>query len=79
MTSKDKKQWQRDTMEPSVQRFPERRNKFQTDSGLDIDSIYSPEDLPDEPNNYKKKSGAQDAHEAIRQPSVNLHPDQARE
>ena len=45
MPSKDKKQWQRDTLEPAVRRFPERREKFQTDSGLDIDSLYSPEDL----------------------------------
>ena len=44
-----------------------------------IPKFYSPEDLPDEPNNYKTKSGAQDAHEAIRPTSVNLHPDQARE
>ncbi|PKB71872.1 MAG: methylmalonyl-CoA mutase [SAR202 cluster bacterium Io17-Chloro-G6] len=45
MPSKDKKQWQRETLEPSVKRFPERREKFQTDSGLAIDSLYSPEDL----------------------------------
>ena len=45
MSSKDKKQWQRDTLEPAVKKFPERRAKFQTDSGLDIDSLYSPEDL----------------------------------
>ena len=45
MPSKDKKQWQRDTLEPAVRRFPERREKFQTDSGLDIDSLYRPEDL----------------------------------
>ena len=45
MPSKDKKQWRRETLEPAVERFPERRDKFQTDSGIDIDSLYSPEDL----------------------------------
>ena len=45
MPSKDKGQWQRETLEPAVKRFPERREKFQTDSGLAIDPLYSPEDL----------------------------------
>ena len=45
MPSKDKKQWYRDTLEPAVKKFPERRDKFQTDSGLAIDPLYSPEDL----------------------------------
>ena len=44
-----------------------------------IPKFYSPEHLPDEPNTYKTKSGAQDAHEAIRPTSVALHPDQAKE
>ena len=52
MPSKDKKQWQRDTLGPVVKRFPERRDKFQTDSGLDIDSLYSPEDLESQGVDY---------------------------
>ena len=52
MPSKDKKQWQRDTLEPVVKRFPERRDLFQTDSGLDIDSLYSPEDLESQGLDY---------------------------
>ncbi len=57
MPSKDKKQWQRDTLEPAVRRFPERREKFQTDSGLDIDSLYSPEDLQFQGSNYDNDLG----------------------
>jgi DNA topoisomerase-1 len=44
-----------------------------------IARLYSPEYLPDKPNTYKIKSGAQDAHEAIRPTSVALHPNQVRE
>ena len=57
MPSKDKKQWQRETLEPSVKRFPERREKFQTDSGLDIDPLYSPEDLQSHGMDYNKDLG----------------------
>ena len=52
MPSKDKKQWQRDTLEPQIKRFQERRDKFETDSGLEIDSLYSPEDLQSQGLDY---------------------------
>ena len=45
MPSKNKKQWRKDTLEPSVERFPERKESFETDSGLTIDPLYAPEDL----------------------------------
>ncbi len=57
MPSKDKQQWQRDTLEPSVKRFPERREKFQTDSGLAIDPLYSPEDLQAQGLDYSQDIG----------------------
>ena len=57
MPSKDKKQWRRDTLEPAVRRFPERLEKFQTDSGLDIDSLYSPEDLQFRGSDYANDLG----------------------
>ena len=57
MPSKDNKQWQRETLEPSVKRFPERREKFQTDSGLAIDPLYSPEDLQSQGLDYGQDIG----------------------
>ena len=57
MPSKDKKQWQRETLEPSVKKFPERREKFLTDSGLNIDPLYSPEDLQAQGLDYGKDLG----------------------
>ena len=45
MPSSDKEQWKQETLNPAVKRFPERRENFQTDSGLDIAPLYNPEDL----------------------------------
>ena len=45
MPSKDKQQWLQETLQPAVARYPERRDAFETDSGLAIDPLYSPEDL----------------------------------
>ena len=44
-----------------------------------IGEMYGAEYVPEKPNAYKTKRGAQDAHEAIRPTSVALHPDHARE
>jgi DNA topoisomerase-1 len=43
-----------------------------------IGSAYGKEYLPDKPNVYKAKKGAQDAHEAIRPTSTDLPPDAVR-
>jgi DNA topoisomerase-1 len=41
----------------------------------EIAKVYGPEFVPAQPNVYKSKKSAQDAHEAIRPTSVDLHPD----
>ncbi|MEO7191227.1 MAG: type I DNA topoisomerase [Vicinamibacterales bacterium] len=43
-----------------------------------VTSLYGPEYVPDQPNRYKLKSSAQDAHEAIRPTSMAHHPDTVR-
>ena len=43
-----------------------------------IGKLYGTEYVPEEPNVYKAKSSAQDAHEAIRPTEAALHPDQLR-
>ena len=55
--SSDKKQWQKETLEPAVKRFPERRENFQTDSGLTIGPLYSPEDLTPQDLDYNRDLG----------------------
>ena len=42
-TSKD--QWRENSLKPAIRRFPERQESFQTDSGIEIEPAYTPEDL----------------------------------
>ena len=44
-----------------------------------IGKDYGPQFLPEEPNAYKSKKGAQEAHEAIRPTSVARHPDSIKQ
>ena len=40
--SENQERWRRETLGPVTRRFPERREQFQTDSGIPIESIYAP-------------------------------------
>ena len=44
MPSKSKQEWGENTLEPLKQRFGERQESFHTDSGLEIEPVYTPED-----------------------------------
>ena len=57
MPSKDKQQWREETLSPAVERYPERRESFETDSGLPIDALYAPEDLGDRGYDYAEDIG----------------------
>ena len=57
MPSKDKQQWLQETLQPAVTRYPERRASFETDSGLTIDPLYSPEDLASRGYDYGEDVG----------------------
>lgn len=57
MPSESKEQWRTNTLGPMVHRSPERRESFQTDSGLPIDTLYSPEDLTAQDFNYQRDLG----------------------
>ncbi|MCE2404898.1 MAG: methylmalonyl-CoA mutase family protein [Dehalococcoidia bacterium] len=45
MTSQSKDQWRERTLTPVTRRRPERQGRFATGSGLELDPVYSPEDL----------------------------------
>ena len=49
-----KQRWQRETLEPARQQFPERRRRFETTSGIPIAPLYLPND-PDP--DYESKLG----------------------
>ncbi len=57
MPSKDKQQWEKETLAPAVARYPERRPAFETDSGLTIDALYAPEDLSARDYDYAEDIG----------------------
>ncbi len=45
MPSKSKKEWRQNILEPTLKRSPERQGKFVTSSGIEIDTLYTPEDI----------------------------------
>ena len=47
MTDDDHARWLRETYEPAVRRFPERKPSFATESDLDVAPLYGPADAPD--------------------------------
>ena len=57
MPSSNKEQWQEETLKPSVARYPERQESFETDSGLDIEPLYAPEDLESRGHDYSEDVG----------------------
>ncbi len=57
MPSRNKEDWQEETLKPAVTRYPERRETFETDSGLAIDPLYAPEDLEFRGHDYSDDIG----------------------
>ncbi len=47
MPSKKKQEWQEVTLTPTLKRFPERQEKFETSSGTEMSPVYAPEDMSD--------------------------------
>jgi methylmalonyl-CoA mutase N-terminal domain/subunit len=47
MSSKSKQDWQEHTLAPIVKHNAERREKFETSSGIGISAVYAPDDIPD--------------------------------
>ena len=47
MPSETKRQWQDDTLAPVLNRFGERQERFETGSGIEQDTLYTPEERAD--------------------------------
>jgi len=45
MVAKNKQEWAKTILAESLKRFPERQEKFETTSGIVIDTVYTPDDL----------------------------------
>ena len=55
--SQNNEEWRKNTLEPAIQRFPERRERFNTDSGLPIDALYDPASLTAAGLDYQRDLG----------------------
>ncbi len=44
MASKSKQEWQENTLDPAKNRFGERQERFETGSGLEVDTVYTADD-----------------------------------
>ena len=55
MANTTKQEWRETTLAPTLKRAAARRKKFETSSGLEIDTVYTPEDLVD--FNYARDLG----------------------
>ncbi len=44
MAGKSKDEWKRTVLQPVLQRFPERKERFETTSRIEVDTVYTPED-----------------------------------
>ena len=45
MASTNKTEWRENTLEPLKRRFKERQERFESTSGIEIDAVYTPEDV----------------------------------
>ena len=55
MPSRSRGEWQEQTLEPLKRRFGERQDRFETDSGIEVDTLYAPD--REDGNGYAEKLG----------------------
>ena len=55
MTDAERSRWERETYEPAVRRAPERKDVFQTESGVEVAPLYGPSDA--DPDAYAERVG----------------------
>jgi methylmalonyl-CoA mutase N-terminal domain/subunit len=55
LVSKSKEEWKKTVLQPVLQRFPERKERFETTSGIEVDTTYTPEDI--QSLNYEEALG----------------------
>ena len=57
MTSRSKEEWRESTLAPIVERHPEREEQFRTESGIEQEPLYSPQDLESSGFDYNRDLG----------------------
>ncbi|MGI5835982.1 MAG: acyl-CoA mutase large subunit family protein [Chloroflexota bacterium] len=69
--SKDKSEWTKKTLNPSIQRFPQRQERFITSSEIEVKPLYTPEDL--EGFDYNEKIGYPGEYPFVRGPQASMY------
>ena len=57
MTSQSKEEWHQHTLAPVVKRYPEREEQFQTESDIELETVYTPHDLEADGFDYHRDLG----------------------
>ena len=55
--AESKQEWRDSTLSRVTSRFPERRESFETDSGIALDTVYTPEDGANKTTDYRETVG----------------------
>lgn len=71
MANKTKQEWRETTLAPALKRAAARQEKFETSSGLEIDTVYTPEDLVD--FNYTRDLGYPGGYPFTRGVQANMY------
>ncbi len=70
-TSNGKSEWMRETLEPSIRRFPPRQEKFITSSEIEVSPLYTPEDI--DGFNYDESLGYPGEYPYTRGPQPSMY------
>ena len=57
MTSRSKEEWREKTLSPAVRRHPERQDHFETEAGIEQDTVYCPEDTEASGHDHERDMG----------------------
>ena len=57
MTSRNKEEWRKNTLEPTIGRLPERQKSFRTPSDIELDTLYTPDNLESSGFDYQQNLG----------------------
>jgi len=73
MHSYSKKEWERETLGPLIRKHGERRKTFVSESGIEQDAIFTPDDLNSDEFDYYKNVGYPGAYPFVRGIKANMY------
>ena len=73
MYSQNKKEWERQTLGPLIRKHGQRKEKFVSESGIDQEPIFTPDDLNTDICDYEKKVGYPGEYPFVRGIKANMY------